>query len=70
VTPTPDCCDVWTRLAPTLTWYVLDTPERLRVMPCMTDVSGSHVRVNYCPGCGAPRRQTVAREEAVCQDLT
>lgn len=48
-----DCCDAWPTIRPQLTWFSFDEAPNLHAMPC---VSGTMIRVNKCPSCGANRR--------------
>lgn len=62
LTPSLSCCDVWPCLLGAFDWFRPDPDTEVRVMPCVADY-----RVNYCPSCGAPRRDVVeslARIEA------
>lgn len=51
---TPPCCEVWIRLAPLFRWCVFGDWPHLRSMPSL-----DRWRVNFCPSCGAPRRDAV-----------
>lgn len=59
---TPPCCEVWSSLVPTFDWYRFDDFPELLAMPCVQDHNGQQWRINYCPSCGAPRRDAITRE--------
>ena len=59
---TPPCCDAWPKIAPHLRWFhFTDWPEVL-AMPCVPETD---LRVNFCPSCGAGRRDTYESKEGL-----
>lgn len=53
--PSEPCCARWNALRSTLRWFA-DETSQTRAVPCLVDSAGDFVRVQYCPSCGAPRR--------------
>lgn len=56
-TPTPPCCEAWPSWAAVAGWAYDVEDGRVRLMP---HLRGTRHRFNYCPSCGADRRDTVA----------
>lgn len=65
---TPHCCDVWPKIAGRFFWFDLAVDGDVSVIPVSVMPSlfadGEYWRINYCPACGAPRRDTIWNREA------
>lgn len=51
----PNCCDYWPKIRPHLGWFQIDGTNEL-VMPVIGTAAPGAIRVDFCPSCGAPRR--------------
>lgn len=57
---TKDCCPTWPCLVDAFGWMVAQGEEDRRIMPHI-DHNSKKWRINYCPSCGAERRNVVNR---------
>lgn len=65
--PTPNCCDVWPKIARRLDWMRFQPGQGvpdLVTMPHLR-VDGDAWRINFCPSCGADRHGVYMRPEDV-----
>lgn len=53
-----DCCDYWYKIRPLLGWFQIAPPDGELVMPVIGSAVPGAPRVNFCPSCGAPVRNT------------
>ena len=56
---TSDCCAAWADALSLFDWYSLEDHPDLLIMPYFFRSRKRHWRVNYCPSCGANRRDVV-----------
>ena len=53
---TPDCCESWSIIRPSLGWFEFQDWPGVFTMACL---AGHERRVNFCPACGAERRSAI-----------
>ena len=68
---TKDCCEIWPKLLPAFDWMSAPIDGRVMVMmPHFQPYPQSEKwRVNYCPSCGAERRDVMISQETLADLL-